>query len=276
MAPNCPTPNNEGGPIFGGPWLMFSCGPDAYVLYDLANDQWVSFTPSSQCGYSPTLGQGACGVIAVGSGWVKLGATDGACIEHCGEARYLQNIQTGDFQPDLVTPGGTSFDDLNAASGSSPLCSPLRYPSSLNPGTGASQPGSLTFYGHFALAAGDIYNPVAGLVTAYHLQRCGTRLSLAIDTNPYYPGPSPGVFAPPVASSRAVIWVRTSDGALVGRFFPSLQRFMIRVPAGWISGRSRRPHAVMPVALSQHTIYVTTFPSNQLWAAALPPSGRRP
>jgi hypothetical protein len=281
--PNCPSPDyswrletggRPGGPIFGGPWLMVTCGTKSYELYNLASGQWVSFVASPQCGYDPRLGQGACVAVGVGSSWVKLFTTDGSCIEHCGVTYYLQNIQTGEFKPDPATVGGAIFDDLNAPSGSSPLCSPLRYPKSLNGGTGAWEPGSLTFYGQVALASADV--PQGGGITAYRLKRCRSRLNLAIDTNPYYPGLSPGIFAPPVASSRAVIWTRTSDGALVGRFLPGLQRFTIRVPAGWRSRRSQPPHGVTPVALTQRTIFVTTFPSNQLWAAALPPSGRRP
>ena len=128
--PDCPALDNEGPPVLGGPWLMVSCGPDAYQLYNLASGQWVSFSPSPQCGYSPRLGKAGCQPVGVGSRWVKLETTDGTCSEHCLVIYDLQNILTGALQPDPITAGGVLFDDLNSPSGSASLCPPLRYPRS--------------------------------------------------------------------------------------------------------------------------------------------------
>jgi len=265
--PDCPSPDYSsyletgarlGGPLFGGPWLMVTCIAKPYELYNLASGQWTSFTPSPQCGYSPRLGQGACVAVGVGSGWVKLFTTDGLCQAHCGVYYHLQNIFTGEFIADPATPAGTILDDLNAPSGSSRMCAPLRYPRSFNGDIQAWDLGLLSLYGKFALASGGVPDK-GGDITAYRLQHCGTRLNLAIDTNPYYPAISPGPFAPPVASSRAVIWTRTSDGTLAGRLLPSLQPFTIRPPAP----------GVTPAALTKRTIYVRSASGNQVWAAAL-------
>ena len=282
-APNCPWPNYPNSlpadaPMLAGPWLMFGCGIKSYQLYDLATGRWVSFAAAPQCGYDRALGQGPCIPVNAGSAWVKFLTTDGACEEHCEAHYYLQNIRTGEFKLDPVTPGGTVVEALNAPSGSRRLCSPLRYPRSFNGSINAWEPGSLTFYGRFALATGDIRPPEGGIVARYRLHRCGTALDMAIYPIPYQPGNFPGSFVPLVASCRALIWIRARDGALVGRFFPTLQQFRLRAPAG---ATIRPPQTETPgftlTALTKRTIYITTVnvkqpyaDANKLWAAPVP------
>jgi hypothetical protein len=173
---------------------------------------------------------------------------------------YLQNLATGQFERDPATPGGQIFDDLNAPSGSAPLCSPLRYPSVGDPHNERTRYlGSLTFYGRFALAASS----PGPSPYEYHLRRCGSNLNQFISGG--YDSDL-GISPQPFASSRAVTYIQ--DGiTLHGWYLPSLRRFTIRT--------ALRDY-VEPVALTKRTIYIRTRYYNQLWAATLPaPDHRR-
>jgi hypothetical protein len=146
--------------LFGGPWLLVQCSIDrgnpagsfpAYVLYNLDSGQWTDFHISPQCqGDAPSLFQAVCYAVGIGPYWVKLQANAGPS-GHEENFYYLQNIQTGEVKPDPITAGGNAFDDLGAPSGSSQLCAPLTYPTVYNVSAGEYEPGSLTFYGQFAL-----------------------------------------------------------------------------------------------------------------------------
>jgi hypothetical protein len=242
--PGCPTPVPD---TFGGPWLLVVCPgtalvPGTYELYNLSNGSWVPFQVSPQCKFT-------CEPVAVGRYWWKL-LTDEGIYPYGPSDYYLQNISTGQFERDPATPGGTVFDDLNAPSGSVPLCPPLRYPS-VYP-RGGPYLGSISFYGQFALTADE----PPGATSLYQLRRCGSRLnqSLSDSSDPY--------LAAPVASSRAVI--TTHDGiTLHGWFLPNLRRFTIRT--------ALRDY-VTPAAITDRTIYI--FTHGQLWAATLPPQHR--
>jgi hypothetical protein len=263
--PDCPAPDNEGPPMFGGPWLMFSCGPDAYQLYDLSSGQWVSFTPSQQCGYRTSSDNGLCIAVGVGSGWVKL-VTSFGCQAHCSASFYLQNILTGELISDPITPGGTTFDDLNSPSGSVPLCPPLRYPTN----------GTLGFSGPFALASGTVYSPAEGAITVYHLERCGSHLNLTVpDANAGANGP------PPWLSSRAVVSLGsrkvhcrkrpfglacTFHSFVRGLYLRGLRTFTAELPKITV------PQYASPgqvVGLTRQKIYVEA-PGQQVWTATLP------
>jgi hypothetical protein len=250
--PECAALDNEGPPMFGGSWLMVSCGPDAYQLYDLASGQWLGFTPSPQCGYSPPL-KGMCGPVGVGSVWVKL-ATSFGCEAHCGIYYYLQNILTGELIPDPITPGGTTLDDLNSASGSVPLCPPLRYPQSFSDvGPG---PGTLQFSGPFALASG---------ISVHHLERCGSHLNLAVPDA--------------LLSSRAVVLLGlrrdhckkrpfglgcTIHYHVRGVYLRGLRKFTAALPGHSSPGP-------LVVGLTRQRIYVEApYPYGRLWAGTLP------
>lgn len=218
-------------------------------MYNLASRRWLRYTPSSQC-------DGSCIASGVGSHWVKLGTSHG-CEQHCGWYIYLQSISTGKLIPDPVTPGGTTFDDLNAPSGAVSLCFPLRYPQNYYP----MGPGPLQFSGPFALASENRYSQSEGVITVYHLKRCGSHLSLTV--------PEVGtrrVSNPPFLTSRAVIFELAKRGdshpRLAGRYLPSLRPFTAALP--------KAPGAYMElVAATQRMLYAQNQYHNQLWAARL-------
>lgn len=252
--------------VFGGSWLLAQCSIQPgtpccsvppYVLYNLDSGQWTDFHISPQCqGDAPSLFQAACFAVAIGPYWVKLQANAGPS-GHEKNFYYLQNIQTGELKPDPITPGGNVFDDLGAPSGSSQLCAPLRYPTVYNSAAGEYEPGSLTFYGQFALThEGD--NAPGPLS---HLRRCGSSLNLMLHGTDYPPA---------LASSRAVI--ADLDGATFpGWFLPSLWPFRLSPPATQDLPCGHGTEGVVPVALTARTIYVACPQAGRLWSATLPP-----
>jgi hypothetical protein len=234
----------------GGPSLLVTCPtnppgmPETYQLYDLGSGSWTPFQISSQC-------FGDCLPVAVGRYWVKIVSDEGEPDGYPRYDYYLQNIATGQFEPDPATPGGTVFDDLNVPAGSVPLCRPLHYPS-VDDREGIFL-GRLSFYGQFAVT---YQRSLSQSGPAWSLRRCGSKLDLRIAADPEANTP---------ASSRAV--VTTHDGAtLHGWFLPSLRRFTIR-PA--------LHDSVSPVAVTRRTIYVRTGNNGQLWAATLPSPRQR-
>jgi len=249
--PDCASPVPM---TFGGPWLMVTCPGVAglaatYQLYNLSDGSWAPFQISSQC-------RGSCGPVAVGRYWVKVVSDEGSPAGYPFYDYHLQNIATGQFEPDPASPGGTVFDDLSAPSGSVPLCPPLHYPS-IFPREGPFL-GQLTFYGQFAVTFGQALegNPAYPGTETSSLRRCGSKLNLVIGTDGYRP----------VASSRAVVTTR-DDITFHGLFLPSLRRFTIRTA---LRG------GVSLLAVTDRTIYVGKFygPA-QLWAATLPSAHHR-
>jgi hypothetical protein len=238
--PACVGPDGSWYPMmFGGPWLIVDCGQQppmnlpTYSLYNVASGQWSAFSVSAQC-------HGNCHVVALGRYWVKI-LTDEGMVTYGPDDYYLQNISTGQLERDPATPGGTVFDDLNLASGSRALCSPLRYPSVLaDHSDSVRYPGSLSFYGPFALASGS---------DGSRLHRCGSRLNQVLPAS-YNPN------SQPAASSRAVI-VSPDGATLDGWYLPTLQRFVVRDLV-----------AVDNVAVTDRSIYVQA--GDQVHAAALP------
>jgi hypothetical protein len=259
--PNCsplgPADGLIPGLIFGGRSLMVGCGNPglprfAYMLYDISARRWTPFTISPRC-------PGSCRAVGIGRYWVKLLSND-EVMNYSPDVAYLQNIQTGQLKRDPITAGGRIFDDLSWPSGSRPLCSPLRYPSMLT--HNGPQPGSLTFYGQFALV-GD------------RLRRCHSRLNLRVTATVT----SGGLVLPTLASSRAVI---SSDGkTLKGWLLPSLRRLIIKPPAATQTlvppqSLPGATNGVVPVAVSDRNIYVRpAYGTQQVWAASLlRPGGR--
>jgi hypothetical protein len=266
--PACPPPTYarpDFDAAFGGPWLSIG----GCSLYDLNAGRWVSFQVSSQC-------RGSCVPVAFGRYWVKVVSDEGVGATDPQDAPsdyYLQNIRTGQFERDPATPGGTVFDDLNASSGSTPLCPPLSYPSVT--GRAGTFLGSIGFYDQFALTFGG-RDPQSNV---YRLRRCGSRLNLLLSNTATNAFPTPPDFAP-VASSRAVIW--SADGyTLRGWLLPSMRRFTI--PICNPNDTPNDPHCVrfpiqpkyiyevMPVAVTDRTIYAIREADHpQLWSAPLP------
>ncbi len=245
--PDCASPSAM---MFGGPWLLVVCPGTplvggTYQLYNLTNGQWTPFQVSPQC-------TGGCEPVGVGRYWVKIMIDEGI-PERPPADYYLQNIATGQFEPDPATPGGTVFDDLGAPSGSAPLCPPLQYPS-VYPYDYGAYLGAVMFYGQFALTFGQkLQGPAYPGNQTWRLRRCRSNLNLVIGdiTNPG---------GTPVASSRAVVMTRDRI-TLHGWFLPSLRRFTIRT--------ALRDYVNL-VAVTDRNIYIRTSDYLQVWAAPLP------
>ena len=255
--------------LFGGPWLLAQCSiqpgnphPDGpvtpYVLYNVDSGQWTDFHISPVCPSDSPLFSSDCTPVGIGPYWVKLRGNAGPS-GHEKNFYYLQNIQTGEFKPDPITAGGSVFDDLGAPSGSSQLCAPLTYPTVYNASAGEYEPGSLTFYGQFALThEGD-----SASSPLLHLRRCGSSLNLILHGTAV------------LASSRAVI--ADFDGATFpGRFLPSLWTFRLSPPATPDLPCGDGTEGVVPVALTARTIYVACPQAGRLWSATLPPPAPPP
>jgi hypothetical protein len=204
-------------------------------LYNLAAGQWRIVTLSQQLGCGATDSPYAsfatyCLVVAVGRYWLKVDVFP--CSVHCPDSYFLQNIYTGQVKRDPARQGGRTFDELNVPSGQTPLCSPLRYPTA----EGANyepEPGSMAFYGQFAVANGD------------RLRRCHSHLSLLINHPPIF------------GTTDTLIWSEQQSPA--GIFLPGLQRFTVPLPKT-VDGTI--------CALTQRTIYVQGH--HGVWAASWP------
>lgn len=272
LPPTCPALDDEGAPMFGGPWLMVSCAPDASELYDTTSAQWVSFVTSPQCGNTPYQGPGLCGVVGVGRRWVKL-ETTGGCAEHCQTYYYLQNIATGQLKPDPITAGGRVLDDLDAPSGVVALCAPLRYATRYADDILALVPGTLQFSGRYALASEGVPSQNGG-ATTYRLEACGSRHVIDVA--------NASLQFPPLMSSRAVVSLgarkyhcHNSPTGLTcathyyirGIYLRGLREFAAALPKAAGSQTSGEI-----VGVTRLTVYVQApYPGGSLWAAALPP-----
>jgi hypothetical protein len=240
----------------GGAWLMFQCGigyPPAMMLYHLASPgRWQAPAPSPELAgyctvYSPYTFGYTCAAIAVGTLWLEYDVASCQNGEHCLNTYVLANIATGTVLNDPATAGGTLIADLNAPSGRQTLCAPLRVPGNLT--EIHLEPGSLTFYGTFAVAvagnAGD---------SSVFLERCGSRLR-ALLQNGYGLTPAAG-------NQNALLW---SQGItkLAGVLLPNQRRIAIPLPV---------PDAgTVPIALGPRTLYIS---DSGLWQTTAP--GLRP
>jgi hypothetical protein len=249
---------------FGGPWLVVGCSGAAHWLYNLNSQQWLPV--SAKC-------PADCSFVGVGSYWLKFASTEhSGCSEHCGDFYFLQNLQTGQVEPDPAKPGGRTLDDLNARSGRAPLCAPLHYPTFQNTDLGTRELGSFQFSGPFALASGDPYDAIGAV---YHLERCRSLRVLALkDASTNYP---------PFISSRAVVFsgLRQVDCkhrpyglacsnriSVSGLYLHGLRQFTAAFPTTTVPPYSS-PGEV--VGLTRRTIYVDApAPNGALWAATLP------
>ncbi len=247
--PNCFI-NTPGDQVrLGGPWLMVGCGvldtPGfTYWLYDISRGQWAPFAISAQC-------PGHCRVVSIGRYWVKVLSNEEVEFYE-PDVAYLQNIQTGSFIADPISPGGRIYDDLDSATGSAPLCTPLRYPT-YYPSHYPPQAGSLVFYGQFALVTDE---QVSAFDQMTILRRCHSELNIRIATTGG---------APVTASSGAVM--SSPDGAtLSGWRLPGLEQFILSPPPETQVGTC----GVVPVALTAHTIYASLCGTQPVWAATLP------
>ncbi len=240
----------------GGPWVLYQCNvsvapaPVAPLeLYSIPSGTWQ--------GINSTIGPSA-----IGSDWIEGAAPGPPCYEHCGtDPTVFQNIQTGAVRslPDYHATG-TTIPNLNSATLSAKLCSPLRVPAGLtNPFDQLTQPGGLSFEGSFAIAD-EWYTERGGYYNRrFVLERCGTRLRMALDNS--VPGSDPA----PTGNTHAVVWKPNASFRGAGVFLPSLRRFTFAVPSG--AGGS-------PITLSTRHLYSVTG-AGELWTAAAPTQPRR-
>jgi hypothetical protein len=188
--------------LLGGPWLMLLCDragqwDGGFELYNLYTGEWRAVVPdpritSFDCGMPEYCGVGVAGF---GAHWIEWQTVP---CRYCRATYLFQNIDSGQVRslPGWRS-GGRIIPDLDSQSLARTLCPPLTAPP---PG------GALSFYGSFAIV-GDV------------LERCGSRLKLAIGNHNY-----PGV----EANSRAVVWgPGPNSRRLDGLFLPSLRRFVI-------------------------------------------------
>ena len=250
---------------FGGPYLALGCTGASHWLYDLISRQWLPVVPKCPAD---------CRFVGVGRYWLKFDSNGGpGCQEHCGNAYYLQNLQTGRVEPDPAKPGGRILDDLDAGSGAVPLCAPLRYP--ISEGDAGQALGTLQFSLPFALASGNVYSVRDGLITVNRLERCGSRRAHAVENaSPHFP---------PFISSRAAVSLGLKQVHCTKRPFglACTNRYYVR--GLYLNGMGRFAAALPAVTAPQYswpgevvgltgrTIYVDApSPSGPLWAATLP------
>jgi hypothetical protein len=292
LAAGQPCRSNYGLPTqlaFGGPFLMLACGnalpvsaPSVYnfgatyALYDLETGRWSALRVASQC-------LGICEVVGIGRYWAKI-VTDEGQSAYGPIDYYLQNLQTGQFVPDPATPNGQTLDDLNAPTGSSPLCPPLRYPGTYTYRDGTTL-GALGFYDGFALTTGQ-WDQIDGSTAALRLRRCSSPLNVVIargniEGGDGIGGPGGRYFGITssnysfnvVASSRAVLTgptdqpTGTTPKRLQGWLLPSVHPFTIANPPS-PALRHIYVNYLDLAAATRYDVYVTV--KNQLWAAPLP------
>jgi hypothetical protein len=244
----------------GGAWLMFQCGighPPAMMLYHLASPgRWQAPAASPELAryctvYSPYTFGYMCAAIAVGTYWLEYDLASCQNGEHCVNTYVLVNIATGTVLNDPASAGGTLIADLNAPAGRQTLCTPLRVPGNLT--EIQLEPGSLTFYGSFAVA-------VAGNVGdgSVYLERCSSRLHELLQ-NGYGLTPAAG-------NPNALLWSQSTT-TLAGVLLPNQRRIAIPLPV---------PDAgIVQVALGPRTLYISDSGLWQTTAAALQPRPKR-
>ena len=223
-----------------------------YELYSIPNGTWTPLSPNLNqlFAFNPDCktGDPQCSTdyAAIGSQWFEFQIT---CGYHCGPTTFgFQNIQSGevDDQPPDWKPGGTEIPDLNSPTLTRTLCEPLRVPRGFTDPNSGTMPGTIEFYGQFAVAQ----QWSAGNLNLYtYLERCASRLRKSIDPNGW----------PIAANTRAVIWMTGySHPAFDGLFLPTLRRF-----------RLTRPPSASLAGLSAKHLYAVT-PDGRLYATAAP------
>jgi hypothetical protein len=144
------------------PWVPFNCAPlgqpPAPELYSPATGQWLAVSPGS--GITNPCGAAFCEVSyflrAAGRFWLEYQQdTCDSGGEHCSSSNVFQNIQTGELRQD--PSGGSTGVDLNAPDLTLTVCRPLSVPTADQPYSPPG-PGSLIYYGSFALSIGTYNN----------------------------------------------------------------------------------------------------------------------
>jgi hypothetical protein len=130
------------------------------------------------------------------------------------------------------------------------MCGPLRVPTTYELYAPAPAPGSLTFYGSFALSIGGDENG-----SEVYLERCGTHLHRLLTTAPLE---RPAVVG---ANTHEVVWMAHPGRFLSALTLPGLRPFTIRLPNRLIA-RTCSPEdcstCVAQIALANQRLYVLT------------------
>ena len=256
--------DNGNSAALGGSWVVATCNPPPpgprylYELYSIPNATWMPFTPDVQQMFALNAdcrtGDPQCGAsfLAIGDRWIEFQIT---CGEHCGPTIAFQNIQSGqvDDQPTDWRPGGTEIPDLNSPTGLLMLCDPLQVPvGPIDPSTGQTLPGTIAFYGPFAIAQqvnGNNYYRTP------YLERCGSKLHRLIDPRGW----------PFAANSHAAVWITNGTSSEIdGLFLPGLRRLVLRAPSG----------EVREIVLSSRRLYIES--QGQVWSTASPRLPQKP
>jgi hypothetical protein len=171
-----------------------------------------------------------------------------SCSDYCRFAYTFENIRTGTLRTIPYRGGGRTIPDLNTPTLARRLCSPLRLPRG---------PGSMTFYGKFALVESQGTDGRTG----NYLERCGGRLHEQLDGSNL--GTPEATLA---ANSRAIVWYEPFVPELHGVFLPNLRHFAIPLPDKIDLGATGVQSAI---ALSSTRLYVLDG-EGQLWSAPAP------
>jgi hypothetical protein len=234
-------------PGLGGPWLSgcpypkpqspYSPNASDTRLYNIPGHYWVT-VPGPPCS--------DCFPQKVGSDWIKF--IEPFNLEYEAPGYRIQNISTGQTEADPAKAGAPFTLDLSSATGTSPLCPPLRDPVLIDGENGALEPADVTMLGQFALATIDFSG-------ADLLERCNSRWRL------WLPGDALG-------GSRLVVWNQEwldPTSPVPGVLLPSARRFGFDIPRRFHPGISE----LQGVAVSGRTIYVLGG-RGTLWAARVP------
>jgi hypothetical protein len=253
------------------PWVPFNCGllgQPAPELYSPATGQWQAVSPSP--GAVPSCDSSNCtddGLAAAGRYWLEYAhfICDSG-NQHCSRDNLFQNIGTGELRQD--PSGGSTTVDLNAPDLTRMVCTPPRAPTTFEP-YGGPVPGSLTFYGSFAVSIGGDQNG-----SEVYLERCGTHLHRLLSTVPVGP-------AVAGANTHEVVWMARPGRILSALTLPGLRPFTIRLPNRLVARTCSREDystCVAQIALTNQRLYLLTagLYHGYLWVTPAPrPAERR-
>lgn len=256
------------------PWVTFNCapgrilggvgiGPPAPELYSPATGQWQAVSPSPGVLCPGTGCTDRYFPAAAGRAWLQYDHescdTGG---QHCSSSSAFQNLSTGELRQN-PSRGATTVD-LSAPSLSQTVCRPLTVPMTYELFAPAPVPGSLTFYGSFAVAIGGDKNG-----PRVYLERCGTHLHRLLTTAPLEALPVVG------ANTREVVWM-SDPHFLSALTLPGLRPFTIRLPKRLVARSCSAEDdstCGAQIALTNRRLYLLTPSASgpeQLWAAPNP------
>lgn len=230
--------------------------------YDLRNEQTGAvtvFTPAIGANPACITLTGCVRLDGLGADWVSI-EPPSADPEHSVQQYDYQNLLTGATSRDPSNLHTTI--DLNSPNLALKVCSPLSVPRDDGNVEGTEVPGwgTVVFDGRFAIATGR---------DGVYLERCGTRfrqfLTFTAGSFCGHPG------CPPAANAHAVVW-QLAPGKLAGVLLPSLQKFVIRIPAS--IDPNHGTHDLLDdrysLWLTPSTLYLGLINGGGVWTVASP------